>query len=131
MVRNRLPRWRGFNLLEMFMTNFDTRFREEDFRWVAEWGFNFVRIPMTYEFWIEDKDPLRISEAMLERVDRAVELANKHGLHVCLNLHRAPGYCVNDGSREPFNLWKDQEALDAFNYHWSTFAKRYKGIDSS
>lgn len=130
-VQNRLPRWRGFNLLEMFMTNFDASFREEDFRWMAEWGFNFVRIPMTYEFWIEDKDPFRISGAMLERVDRAVELGNKHGLHVCLNLHRAPGYCVNDGSREPFDLWKDQEALDAFNYHWSTFAKRYKGIASS
>ena len=46
-----LPRWRGFNLLELFSRAGpeDRRsgaFREDDFRWIADWGFDFVRIPL-------------------------------------------------------------------------------------
>jgi endoglucanase len=58
-------------------------------------------------------------------------MAHKHGLHVSLNFHRAPGYCVNAGFQEPFNLWTDQEALDAFCFHWGMWAKRYKDIPPS
>ena len=123
-----LPRWRGFNLLEMFTTRSDGNWQEDDFRWIADWGFDFVRLPMCYLLWVEDDDPFRISEHGLEKIDRAVELGRNHGLHVCLNFHRAPGYSVNREREEPFNLWKDQRALDAFCLHWTTLAKRYKGI---
>jgi endoglucanase len=48
-----------------------------------------------------------------------------------LNLHRAPGYCVNAGFNEPYNLWKDDEALKAFCFHWEMWAKRYKNVSST
>src|SRR5690606_3621685 len=47
-----------------------------------------------------------------------------------LNLHRAPGFCINAGFVEPYNLWKDQEALDAFCAHWEMWSRRYKNISS-
>jgi len=125
-----LPRWRGFNLLEMFHTRSDGAFREEDFRWIAELGFDFVRLPMCYLLWTMDDDPLRIDEGALEGVDRAVELGERYGLHVSLNFHRAPGYSVNRERAEPFDLWKDAAALEAFCLHWGTFAARYRGIPS-
>ena len=125
-----LPRWRGFNLLEMFHAKSDGKFREEDFRWIADWGFDFVRLPMCYLLWVEGDDPFRIHEPALENVDHAVELGRRHGIHVSLNFHRAPGYSVNNEREEPFDLWKDQAALDAFCLHWATFAKRYAGISS-
>ncbi|GGJ00652.1 endoglucanase [Alicyclobacillus cellulosilyticus] len=123
-----LPRWRGFNLLEMFTHRHDGNFREDDFRWIAEWGFDFVRIPMSYRLWAPGPDVYDIREEVLEKVDRAVMLGQRYGLHVSLNFHRAPGYCINPGPDEPFDLWKDKEAQEAFCYHWSVFAKRYKGI---
>lgn len=43
----KLPRWRGFNLLEKFNARND-RFVEADFQWIQEWGFDFVRLPMDY-----------------------------------------------------------------------------------
>jgi aryl-phospho-beta-D-glucosidase BglC (GH1 family) len=58
-------------------------------------------------------------------------MAHKHGLHVSLNLHRAPGYCINAGFFEPYNLWKDKEAQDAFYSHWGMWAERYKNISSN
>ena len=123
-----LPRWRGFNLLEMFHTRSSGHFVEDDFRWIAELGFDFVRLPMCYLLWVEDDDPFRIDEPALESVDRAVRLGEEYGLHVSLNFHRAPGYSVNRERQEPFDLWKDAAALDAFCLHWSTFAERYRGV---
>ena len=124
-----LPRWRGFNLLEMFTTHYDGNWREDDFRWIADWGFDFVRLPLSYQFWVEDGDAARVKESELARVDSAVELGRQHGIHVCINFHRGPGYCVNPPP-EPFNLWKDASALDAFCAHWTMFARRYRGIPS-
>lgn len=126
-----LPRWRGFNLLDLFTIHSDGDFAEDDFRWMADWGFNFVRIPACYTLWIENDDVYRLYEPMLEKVDRVVRLGQQYGLHINLNFHRAPGFSVNPERQEPFNLWKDQSALDAFCFHWQTFARRYRGISST
>jgi endoglucanase len=89
-----------------------------------------VRIPACYTLWIEDDDVYALDEAMLAKVDRVVRLGQHYGIHIDLNFHRGPGYSVNREREEPFNLWKDQDALDAFIFHWTTFAKRYQGISS-
>jgi endoglucanase len=133
-----LPRWRGFNLLEMFTTKSDCNFQEDDLRWMSDWGFDFVRLPMDYWMWVDSdwrqtrklnpNDVLKINTAVLEKVDRTLDLCRKYSLHLSLNFHRAPGYCINNPEREPFVLWKDKAAEDAFVYHWDVFAKRYKGI---
>jgi endoglucanase len=125
-----LPRWRGFNLLEMFTTRSDGDFREDDFRWMSDWGFDFARIPMCYTLWVHGDDVYDIREAMLENVDRVVEYGCRYRIHIDLSFHRAPGYSVNRERAEPFNLWKDQEALDAFCFHWQLFARRYAGVSS-
>jgi len=136
---NPLPRWRGFNLLEKFTADdrsgsvrFGCRnppFRDEDFRWIADWGFDFVRLPMSYRCWSAPERWFEMDEAVVADVDDAVGLGQRHGLHVCLNLHRAPGYCVNPPA-EPRNLWRDADALRAFCHHWEAFARRYRGIAS-
>jgi endoglucanase len=43
-------------------------------------------------------------------VDDAIALGRKHGVHINLNFHRIPGYCVNR--------------------RWSFFAKRYRDVPS-
>ncbi|MDA8118538.1 MAG: cellulase family glycosylhydrolase [Gammaproteobacteria bacterium] len=125
-----IPRWRGFNLVEMFTHKSDGQFQEDDFRYISEWGFNFVRIPMSYRLWAPGPDVYQIDESMMENVDQAIRLGQKYGTHVSLNFHRAPGYCINPGPDEPFDLWRDPEAEAAFRFHWAMFAKRYKGISS-
>ena len=125
-----LARWRGFNLLDMFTVRSSGEWREDDFRWIADWGFDWVRLPMCYTLWTDDADVLKLQEPGLAKIDRAVELGRRHGLHVCLNFHRAPGYSVNRERTEPFNLWKDPVAQEAFCFHWKTLAERYRGIPS-
>ncbi|UCG47556.1 MAG: twin-arginine translocation signal domain-containing protein, partial [Phycisphaerales bacterium] len=37
-----LPRWRGFNLQEMFTMRSRGDWREDDFKWMRDMGFDFV-----------------------------------------------------------------------------------------
>ena len=119
-------RWYGFNLLGMFcqtkMEAGDTRicgyFPEDRFRWMHEWGFNFARLPLDYRFFVEKGDWMKLAEAQLSKLDDAVRLGRKHGIHVQINFHRAPGYCCNP-PQEPKSLFRDREPLVAFTNMWS------------
>lgn len=130
----KLPRWRGFNLLEKFTKRREGNppFQEFDFAVMQEWGFDFARLPMSYLCWA-DGDPAKwkkLREEELKHIDQAIELGRKHRVHVNLNFHRAPGYCVNP-PKEPLDLWTDPQALDACAFHWAAFAKRFRGIPNS
>lgn len=127
---SRLPRWRGFNLTEKFFAESQTPFREEDFEWMATWGFNFARLPMSYRCWSPADRWREMDERILKEVDAAVEFGRRHQVHVNLNLHRAPGYCVNPPA-EPLDLWKGEEGLEACAFQWAQLAKRYKGLPNS
>jgi endoglucanase len=129
-LARKLPRWRGFNLLEKFNAARNQPFLESDFQWMAEWGFDFVRLPMDYRCWTNAADPYRLDEKVLTEVDQAIEFGRKHGVHVNLDLHRAPGYTVASPA-EKMNLWKDEEAQKQFDFQWAAFAKRYRGIPSA
>lgn len=135
---NSLPRWRGFNLLDYFAphpSDSYPRTTEDDLKWIADWGFDFVRLPMAYPRYVRfdrsgDITPdqvLDFDEAEVEKIAALVELGHRQGLHVSLNLHRAPGYCVNAGFNEPYDLWRDAEAQAAFEAHWAMWAKRFAG----
>ena len=128
-LAKRLPRWRGFNLLEKFNAGRNRPFLETDFQWMAEWGFDFVRLPMDYRCWTPADDAYRLREEVLAEIDQAVAFGRAAGVHVSLNLHRAPGYTV---ARPPeaMDLWTDDEARKQFDFQWATFAKRYRGIPS-
>ena len=139
--KNKIPRWKGFNLTDFFTPNPspDRRYTtEEHIKWIRDWGFDFIRLPIAYPYYIKFDRSKKISpadiyqfeESAVNKIDSLVQLAHKHNIHVSLNLHRAPGYCINAGFNEPYNLWKDQEAQNAFYFHWNFWAKRFKNISS-
>jgi endoglucanase len=139
---NLIPKWKGFNLSEYFQP--DPWYQgaptpEEWFKWMADWGFDFVRIPVSYptyldmpayQQYISPDDVYRIDENKVQKLEQLVYTARKYNLHVSLNLHRAPGYCVSTGYQEPYNLWTDQDALNAFCHHWTMWAKRFKNLSN-
>jgi len=122
----KLPRWRGFNLLEKFSVNSSRPFVETDFAWLAGWGFNFVRLPMDYRCWAATP-AAEFNEQTLREIDQAVEYGRHYGIHVNLNFHRAPGYTVAQPP-EPHSLWTDPSMQAQFARHWGVFTKRYQGV---
>lgn len=121
----KLPLWKGFNLLNKFNPEHQTPFDEKDFEIMARWGFNFVRLPLSYWCWSKEDDWYSANESVLKDIDRAVEFAKQYKMHVNLNFHRVPGYCINP-PKPPTNLFEDEEPLKALEFHWKLFAARYK-----
>lgn len=108
-------------------------FDEFDFATMAEWGFDFARLPLSYWVWGSKDDWSIINEEPLKEIDHAIELGRQYGIHVNLNFHRIPGYCINERELERADLFtgtkaERERALRAAVLHWKTFAKRYKGI---
>jgi aryl-phospho-beta-D-glucosidase BglC (GH1 family) len=140
---NPLPRWRGFNLTDFNSPNPGGGNRrgttDEDLDWMVQWGFDFVRLPMSYPRYMEfdrtkhitPEEVYKINEQEVDKIEAFARKAQDHGLHVCLNLHRAPGYCINAGFYEPYDLWKSKEAQAAFAFHWGIWAKRFKSVPST
>lgn len=131
------PRYRGFNL-QWERPPGDTikpAFEESDFAMMQEWGFNFARLPLSYWIWGKPTDWTYINDEPLRQIDRAIELGTQYKIHINLNFHRLPGYCINGRELEPADLFtgrKDEgpRALKAACYHWAHFASRYKGVPS-
>jgi len=129
-------RWRGFNLLGMFRANYaglkpdprvDDCFKEEEFKWIADWGFNFVRLPLDYRTLIENDDWSVLRESQMQKLDDAIAFGRKYGIHVQIALHRIPGYCILD-TTEAFPLGTSPVAQKAACDMWRAFARRWRSI---
>ena len=127
------PRY-GFNFLWGFTHSAETPamqppdLRELDL--LKEMGLDFVRVPLDYRFWIDDFDYTHPSEPPLTILDRYLEACRQRGLHMCLNLHRAPGFCINWIEQERDRLWRDGVAQEGFVFQWEMLARRYRGVPS-
>jgi endoglucanase len=132
----RIPLWRGFNITELAGGRRGRAYRESDFQWMSEWGFNFARLPLSYWAWSSPKDWMTVDPDALAPIDQALGYGQKYGIHICLNFHRIPGYCVNGREREPHQLFDSPHdemelALAAAAYQWTYFAEKYRDIPSS
>ena len=124
-------RWRGFNINTLASPKnaelAGGRYDERDFALLQEWGLNFVRLTLGYPLWIVDGDWNRIDTNALVRVDEGVAFARKHGLHVMLNFHRAPGWTV----QRPYEkavVFLEPATLEVCKRHWTEFARRYRDV---
>ncbi len=126
--------FKGFNLTQKTGGKGPRRkFEEEDFEIMADLGFNFARIPMSYWNWSKPDNWLEIDEDVFKDIDELITFGKQYNIHINLNLHRVPGYCINGREFEPMDLFDDtienmSKALVAVVHHWKFIAKRYKGI---
>ncbi|NMC38396.1 MAG: cellulase family glycosylhydrolase, partial [Bacteroidales bacterium] len=123
---------KGFNLLGKFDAGWsNTGFQEDEFEIIKDLGFNFARLPLDYRTYTQTENLDVFIEEECSEIDDAVEWGRKHGIHVCINLHRAPGYCVNNAvlpANQDLDLWTNPAAQEVFVNHWEFFAERYRDI---
>ena len=125
--------WHGVNLLGLFSWSLakepSARYPEHEFRWLSGWSFNFARLPVDYRYLMEANDWTKLKEVGFRKVDEAVAFGRKHGVHVQVCLHRAPGYTIASWTKDtPLRLQTDREPQEAFFRIWREFARRYRGI---
>lgn len=94
-------------------------------------GLDFARFASDYRFWTNGHDYSDINKNAFRHIENYLEECSRRGIHMSFNMHRVPGYCINQPEIEKHNLWTDRKAYDGFIYQWKTFAEHFKGIDSS
>ena len=111
-------RWRGFNLTNLAMKGpNESPYEEEDFKWIHELGFNFIRLPLDFRIWTDPNDAKVFDEQKLKQIDQAIQFGQKYKIHVCLSLHAG----ANSATDDPVDFYSQ----------WQMFATRYQGIASS
>ena len=120
----------GFNLQGMRRVGPHAGFDPRHFKWMRDWGFNFVRLPLDYRCWVKDRKSANreiIDEKGLEPLDAGLAAARANGITAMICLHRIPGHYGSVGDDpENGNLYTDPDCLRAAVLHWTLLAKRYR-----
>lgn len=102
---------------------------ESDFEIIRSFGMNVVRLPIDYRLLEDDDNPKRLRPDAWKWIDRAVDLAERHGLYTILDMHGAQGgQSVFDhtGRSGQNKLWAVQENQDRLVWLWREIARRYR-----
>lgn len=99
--------------------------KENDFKCIKKWGFNTVRFPVDYQFFVNDK--FKIDEKKVKFIDRTIRWAKKNNLFIILDLHKAPGHSFSYKERDKNDIWlKKSKSRKEFLKIWEFFTLRYK-----
>lgn len=102
--------------------HYDSFIKDEDFKKIASWGADHVRVPVDYEL-IEDALGEPVEEGY-ERLEKTVALCRENGLKMVLDLHKAAGYSFDPGEGE--TGFFDSSALqERFMKLWERIAERF------
>jgi hypothetical protein len=103
-------------------------FDEEDVRWIAERGFDHLRISVNGARWIDAKGDL--DEAALAPFERALGWAKAHGLGVVLEMHGLPGFrsaLRGEKIADAASPFTDEATQGDAAYLWWLVARRFAG----
>src|ERR1035438_677498 len=84
---NKLPKWKGFNLLDFFSPDPHPSLRpttDDHFKWMEDWGFDFVRLPIAYPYYLQfdrnrnilPEEVYHTDEQKLAEIDNLVAMAH-------------------------------------------------------
>jgi len=125
-LERRFGRARKDRLMDVYRANW---IHERDFPIVKRFGFNTVRLPFHYSLLEDDARPFELKPDAFRWLDHAVELAEKHGLYVILDLHGVQGGQSDDhttGRAGQNKLWDSQRSQERVAWLWGEIAAHYK-----
>ncbi len=118
------------DLMNVYRENFIT---ERDIKHIKNFRFNLLRLPLNYRMFEDDASPKKLKPNAFKWVDRALQLAEKEGMYVILDMHGVQGGQSpydHTGRSNQNKLWSVPENLDRLAWLWTETAKRYKGRKS-
>ena len=122
----------GQNYAEEFWENyFDRYITEEDIKYIAECGYNSIRMPINARKISHDVvGNGTFFDTTLQRLDRLIDWCRKWQVYVILDMHGAPGgqtgANIDDSERDLPELFMDPEAEQQLIELWIMLADRYK-----
>lgn len=111
-------------LLAIYREGFVT---DRDFENIKSFGFNVVRLPFDSRMLMDEQG--RMKPDAFRWIDHALDLAEKHGVYVILDMHGAPGsQSIQDhtGRSGQNRFWSDPVYPQRMAELWTRLAERYK-----
>lgn len=108
----------------------DAWIQESDIRWMAEQGFNMVRVPMGYRTLMNVSEfkplagPASFKEASFQRIDRLLDWCDTYGVYAVLDIQEAPGGQNNYSGSS--TLYTDPAMQQLTLELWQYISSRYK-----
>jgi aryl-phospho-beta-D-glucosidase BglC (GH1 family) len=115
------------SLTEFEQTFRDNFIQEQDFKNVAAMGANTIRLPFNCR--LVEKEPYKYSNEGLGYLEKALNLAEKSGLKIILDLHAAPGAQNHDWHGDSDGralLWEKQDNRKRTYALWTMIADSFK-----
>ncbi|MBR2577964.1 MAG: cellulase family glycosylhydrolase [Erysipelotrichaceae bacterium] len=101
---------------------YDNFIKKDDFRRVARWGLDHVRIPVDYELFLDGS--LNYREEGFKRIEDCISWCREYGLNMILDLHKTVGFSFDDGENEE-GFFDSEKYQQIFYDLWKEFAKRF------
>ena len=103
----------------------DNFIKEEDFKVIASWGLDHIRLPIDYEL-VETDDGTPVEKGY-ERIRNAAKWCKDNNLNMILDLHKTAGFSFDPGYKEVGFF--DSEALqERFYKLWERLAENFATI---
>ena len=102
----------------------------DDFKRIADWGFDNVRIPFDYPLLCPTPNDRIPCEAGFVWIDRGLEWAEQCGLKAVLDMHQLPGFSFYDPTARPGEIppfFTSESKQSHFYELWAAVSKRYLG----
>jgi aryl-phospho-beta-D-glucosidase BglC (GH1 family) len=131
LMREAVARVLGADRAQRFFDRLLTAFfGDADAAFLAELGFNCVRLPVNYRHFERDERPFELREEGFARLDGAVRACADHGIYTVLDLHAVPGsqnqHWHSDNPTTVAVFWRHPHFQDRVVHLWQALAERYR-----
>lgn len=103
---------------------------QADINQVKSWGFNAVRLPLHYEYFVNRDMPDAWNEQGFLLLDNVISWCAAAGIYAIIDLHAAPGgqsnNAISDYDDTRPSLWDSVENQDKTVRLWQRISERYK-----
>lgn len=101
---------------------YDYFIRRDDFRRIARWGLDHVRVPVDYN--LVQNAGGSFKEKGFERIRNCWLWARENGLNMVLDLHKTLGFSFDSGEQET-GFFESESYQTLFYSLWEEFARRF------
>ncbi len=115
---------------DAWLTNHVT---QEDINQVKAWGFNAVRLPLHYEYFVNLGTPDIWNDQGFVILDNVIAWCKAAGIYAIIDLHAAPGGqsdgAISDYDNTKPSLWASEANKSKTVALWRRLSERYKAED--
>ena len=134
-IRQKIEELTGKEYAAYFWKTFEDNYlRRADLEALKDAGFNSVRIPFIYGYFMEEGPGIHWKSRGFELLDRCIDWCRELGLYVVLDLHGAPGgqtgSNIDDSVDNVPRLFLERENQEKAIALWEKLAEHYCGNET-